>query len=267
MNLFTEYPVIPGITFLLIVAFFAYQLHLLLKERRKKITPKLPNMAVQTAGVRPAKLVVPEIKKSTSPQSVDAKKRYGPIVQMLSVLLLLLVLVSTMGIVYVFRSQNLASIPRANSPQPTSQLDPLNSLPSPGTASPDTSASDVLEISPTTTIPTVTAIPIPTTIPTTSQTISTPIPTVKAQAQKPGIAATSTPSTIPSQFIPSMTPTPILIAKISAGVSPSVVSPSTVPTTTSPAATQQVIPEAGFPWYLGIFILGSIAFLAIGFIW
>jgi hypothetical protein len=311
MNILTDYPIIPVITFLLIVVFFAYQIHMFLKERSKSKTPKLPNMAVQNATVHPAKLVIPDLQKKTAQKVVDPKKKYGPIVRMLSLVILLLVVISTMGIFYVFRNQNFVTIPRASEPNPSGPFFGTNVTPttvsetlplvtgglSPSPISPLALTPTIAPLAnkPITTVPTsglqTTAVPTKATTkvsPTITNKVIQVSPTITfaSPTTKPTLTAMLSPraTTAPQILttspkpLQSVTPSPVLVARISVSMVPSgstALTPTItgVDTTITPSPTkkpssdQKNIPEAGMPWYLGAFVVGSVIFLAIGFIW
>lgn len=297
MDLIASYPIIPGITFLLILGFFAYQIRVILKERQKAKTPKLPNMQSPSKAVQEKKVVIPKIQMPAKQDVAQIKKKYNPIVQFMSVLVLLLVVVSTVGVFYVYKNQSLPFVPRASGPSPTSPLiSPINNEPdtSPVEGSQDPTPTTVAGILPTTTpilIATNTTLaptnppaapntttPVPPTnpptatpFPTVTQTpLSSPTPTNKPPEQTPQTPSAIVPTAAPA--LSASTPTPVLIAKNSltttpTALEPTVVSPASADTTITPKPTQTTIPDAGLPLYLGILIVASLIFLTIGFVW
>src|SRR3990167_9490776 len=117
MEIFASYPIVPGITFLLILLFFGYQVRIAIKERKRTKTPKLPNIQTPNGQSATQKVAVPVITKSSPKNIAEVRKKYGPIAQFLSVFVLLLIVSSTIGLFYVYRNQSVPFVPRASGPE------------------------------------------------------------------------------------------------------------------------------------------------------
>lgn len=259
MEIFANIPLIPILAFVVIAAFFAFQMRIYLKERKKGKTPTVP-----TLGTTPLKDTSPAfvqkmdtVAAAVSTKPLTSAKKLRPISSFLTVAILVLLVVSIAGFFFLFqREDRLSFVPRA-AVEPTSPLLPtlLPTVPitSPATTQPAT--------------PTTAALPTAATLPTPTTTAAA----TKAPVVSPTSVALLPPAAEPITTAAAPTPTSTLLAYYSTNVFPTEEpTPSPEPSeekkpTPTPKPKKE-IPQAGITVASVGLLLGSVVLLTLGFV-